>query len=66
MQAETGFSAVLGAGLVIMAAALWATVGVAVKLVPAAAELPPEALGLARTLSAGPLVLLAAGRNLFG
>jgi DME family drug/metabolite transporter len=64
MQAETGFSAVLGAGLVIIAAALWATVGVAVKLVPAAAELPPEALGLARTLIAGPLVLLAAGRNL--
>ena len=64
MQVETGFSSVLGAGLVIMAAALWATVGVAVKLVPAAAELPPEALGLARTLIAGPLVLLAAGRNL--
>lgn len=63
MQAETGFSAVLGAGLVIIAAALWATVGVAVKLVPGAAELPPEALGLARTLIAGPLVLLAAGRN---
>lgn len=64
MHGKTGFSAVLGAGLVIMAAALWATVGVAVKLVPAAAELPPEALGLARTLIAGPLILLAAGRNL--
>jgi drug/metabolite transporter, DME family len=64
MQAETGFSAVLGAGLVVLAAALWATVGVAVKLVPGAAELPPEALGLARTLIAGPLILLAAGRNL--
>jgi DME family drug/metabolite transporter len=65
MQAETGVSAILGAGLVILAAALWATVGVAVKLVPSATDLPPEALGLARTLIAGPLVLLAAGRGLF-
>jgi DME family drug/metabolite transporter len=64
MHAETGVSAVVGASLVILAAALWATVGVTVKLVPAAAELPPEALGLARTLLAGPLILLAAGRNL--
>jgi len=64
MQAEIRVSGVVGAGLVILAAALWATVGVMVKLVPAAAELPPEALGLARTLIAGPLVLLAAGRNL--
>lgn len=64
MDAENGFSAFLGAGLVIAAAALWATVGVAVNLVPAAAQLPPEALGLARTVLAGPLVLLAAGRGL--
>lgn len=65
MQAETGSSAVISAALVISAAALWATVGVSVKLVPAAAELPPEVLGLARTLVGGPLVLLAAGRGLF-
>ena len=55
-----------GIALVVVAAALWATVGVAVKLVPAAASLPPEVLGLARTLLAGPLVLLAAGRGLGG
>jgi drug/metabolite transporter, DME family len=68
MQAESGLSAVLGAGLVILAATMWATVGVAVKLVPGASALDPEVLGLFRTLLAGPLVLFAAGlgpRRLF-
>jgi DME family drug/metabolite transporter len=66
MQAEPRFSALLGAVLVVIAAALWATVGVAVKLVPAAADLPPEALGLARTLIAGPMILMVSGRSLSG
>ena len=60
MQTEAGLPAALGAGLVIIAAALWARAGVAIKLVPAAAELSPQALGLARTMIAGPLVVLAA------
>lgn len=66
MPTDTGFSALTGAILVIVAAALWATVGVAVNLVPAAADLPPEVLGLARTLLAGPLILLAAVRGVTG
>ncbi len=48
----------LGAALVILAAGLWSTVGVAVKLVPQAALIPPEILGMARTLVAGPLIIL--------
>ncbi|WP_431298988.1 DMT family transporter [Tabrizicola sp. BL-A-41-H6] len=47
----------LGAALIILAAGLWATVGVSVKLVPDADNLPPEMLGLVRTLFAGPLIL---------
>ena len=48
-----------GITLVFLSAALWATVGVAVRLVPGAAALPSEAFGLARTLLAGPLILIA-------
>jgi DME family drug/metabolite transporter len=66
MSTETGPSALTGATLVILAAALWATVGVAVKLVPAAAALPPEVLGLARTLLAGPMILLVSVRGVTG
>lgn len=47
-----------GVTLVFLSAALWATVGVAIKLVPGAAALPPEAFGLARTTLAGPLILI--------
>jgi DME family drug/metabolite transporter len=54
----------VGIALVIFAAALWATVGIAVKLVPSADRLSPHTLGLVRTLLAGPLVLLAAGHHL--
>lgn len=49
-----------GAGLVIIAAGLWATVGVAVQLVPEVDHAPPEILGLARTMLAGPLILFLA------
>jgi len=66
MLTETGFSAGIGAVRVIVAAGFWATVGAAVKLVPGAADLPTEVLGLVRTPVAGPLVLLAAGRGFLG
>lgn len=52
---SSGFT---GIALVFLSAALWATVGVAVELVPGAASLPPEALGLVRITLAGPLILL--------
>lgn len=61
MQADRDGARITGAMLVIIAAGLWATVGVAVKWVPGAANLSPEALGLARTLLAGPLILALAG-----
>jgi DME family drug/metabolite transporter len=66
MRTDKDISATAGALLVIFAAALWATVGVAVNLVPAAADLPPELLGLARTILAGPLILLVAVRGVAG
>jgi DME family drug/metabolite transporter len=44
--------------LVILAAGLWSTVGLSVKLVPQGALIPPEILGMARTLLAGPLIIL--------
>lgn len=46
--------------LIIAAATLWATVGVATQLVPGALELPPELYGLARTAIAGPVLLVLA------
>ncbi|MEO8242688.1 MAG: EamA family transporter, partial [bacterium] len=49
-----------GVPLVLLAASLWATVGVAAQLVPAASEFPPEILGFARTAIAGPVLLLVA------
>lgn len=55
-----------GLALVFLSAALWATVGVAVKLVPPAAALPPEAFGLARTTLAGPLILFLIAVSPFG
>lgn len=49
-----------GIPLVLAAASLWATVGVAAQIVPAASEFPPEIPGFARTAIAGPALLLAA------
>lgn len=46
--------------LVITAATLWATVGVATQLVPGALELSPELYGFARTAIAGPVLLMMA------
>ncbi|MCV2865904.1 EamA family transporter [Albidovulum sediminicola] len=49
-----------GICLVLLAAALWATVGVGARIAPSSAGLPPEVLGLARTAIAGPVILLIA------
>ncbi len=49
-----------GIALVMVAAALWATVGVASQLVPQEGDLPEELFGFARTAVAGPALLLAA------
>ncbi|MFO1070034.1 MAG: response regulator [Geminicoccaceae bacterium] len=49
-----------GLALVMAAAALWATVGVASRLVPGELALPDEVYGFARTLVAGPAILLFA------
>lgn len=49
-----------GIPMVMAAAALWATVGVATELVPEAATVPPDAMGLARMVVAGPLLLAVA------
>ena len=48
-----------GIALVIAAAALWSTVGVAVRATPGAAELPAAVIGAARMCVAGPLLVLA-------
>lgn len=58
MQRDKAVTGRLGTALIILAAGLWATVGVSVKLVPDAGALPPEMLGLVRTLFAGPLILM--------
>lgn len=44
----------------LLAAALWATVGVGARIAPSSAVLPSEVLGLARTAIAGPVILLVA------
>lgn len=44
--------------LVMLAAGLWATVGVATELVPQHPDLPREVYGFVRTLLAGPAILL--------
>lgn len=49
-----------GLALVMLAAALWATVGVASQLLPHEGDLPEEVFGFARTVVAGPALLLAA------
>lgn len=49
-----------GLALVMLAAALWATVGVASQLLPGESELPEEIFGFARAAVAGPVLLLAA------
>lgn len=49
-----------GLALVMCAAALWATVGVASRLVPHELALPDEIYGFARTIVAGPAILLMA------
>ncbi|MGB3279691.1 MAG: DMT family transporter [Pseudorhodobacter sp.] len=46
-----------GIALVLLAASLWATVGIGAQLVPASAGMPPELLGFARTAIAGPVLL---------
>lgn len=56
----TGVTEKSGIALVLIAAALWATVGIGAQLVPHSAGIPPEFLGLARTGIAGPALLLAA------
>lgn len=60
MDAAARQSARLGAGLIFVAAGLWASVGVAVQLVPQAAVMPPELLGMMRMVLAGPVLLLVA------
>ncbi|THK33870.1 hypothetical protein EHS39_33505 [Ensifer sp. MPMI2T] len=49
-----------GLVLVMCAAVLWATVGVSSKLVPHGPSVPDEAYGFARTIVAGPAILLFA------
>ena len=49
-----------GLALVMLAAALWATVGVASQLLPHEGNLPEEVFGFARTVVAGPALLFAA------
>ena len=49
-----------GLALVMLAAALWATVGVASQLVPYETNIPEEVFGFARTAVAGPALLLCA------
>lgn len=49
-----------GLALVMFAAALWATVGVASQLVPHDLSIPDEVFGFARTVVAGPALLLGA------
>lgn len=46
--------------LVMFAATLWATVGVASRLIPHDVSIPDEAYGFARTVVAGPVLLLFA------
>jgi len=48
-----------GIGLVMVAAALWATVGVAVQITPAGGRIPEILLAAARTGIAGPMLLAA-------
>jgi drug/metabolite transporter, DME family len=48
----------MGIGQVMLAAALWGTVGVSTKLVISAGMLPQEVLGLARLAVGGPALLL--------
>ncbi len=50
-------SAVTGIGLVMVAAALWATVGVAVQITPDGGRIPEVLLTAARTGIAGPMLL---------
>ncbi len=50
-------SAVTGIGLVMVAAALWATVGVAVQITPDGGRIPEVLLATARTGIAGPMLL---------
>lgn len=47
-----------GLGLVMLAAALWATVGVAVQMTPGAAAIPDSLLAALRTGIAGPTLLM--------
>ncbi len=51
-------NAILGIGQIMLAAALWSTVGVATELVPAAKAVPQEVLGTARMLIGGVAILL--------
>lgn len=51
-------SAVAGIAQVMVAACLWGTVGVSTRLVPSAAMVPQEELGLARLAVGGPALLV--------
>lgn len=56
----------VGIGLVVVAASLWATVGIATRILPSSAAVPSDLLGLGRTILAGPAILLiclVAGRS---
>lgn len=55
-----------GIGMVMMAAALWATVGVAVQITPEAGRIPEMVLAAARTGIAGPMLLAVWGLGLGG
>lgn len=55
-----GGTAGIGILMVMAAAGLWATVGVATQIVPEAAGIPPDVMGLARMAVAGRLLLTSA------
>jgi drug/metabolite transporter, DME family len=57
-HAGTDSSGLCGLLLVIAAATLWGTVGVATRLLPAGLTLPSFDLGFARLATAAPLLLL--------
>jgi drug/metabolite transporter, DME family len=56
--ALTARGAMPGIGQVLVAAALWSTVGVATELVPATQALPQEVVGMARMLFGGAAILV--------
>jgi drug/metabolite transporter, DME family len=57
---SSGMAGATGLAMVLLAATLWATVGVATQAVPAAEDVPAELFGLMRVALAGPMILLLA------